>query len=211
MKLRKGLITTLFIATIMLFSGYIFVTTAFFSDSDSEENIFITSNVDIDIEEEFEKTDKENEFIKHIKIKNESSTEALVRVNITKSFTDNDGNIYGIDENMVELKFADNFQENWLDGGDGYYYYKKILGSNELTEPLLEKVILNIPEDMKQELEDKEFQVNVQSEAVQVNKYKIEDGKYEYSFTKVWRQISEEVINMLKELIDTKSNEGGGV
>lgn len=30
MKLRKGLITTLFIATIMLFSGYIFVTTAFF-------------------------------------------------------------------------------------------------------------------------------------------------------------------------------------
>lgn len=142
----KALIVAL-IAMIIAISSY--STLAYFSYTDSAENVITTGNISIEIVEQ--KDDGQGNLIefedlinvmpsmeasKIVKIKNTSSQTAWIRVSVEKVIelaypTDEE-----IDLSLVQIDF-DN--ENWQEK-DGYYYYLYPLKGLELTEPLFTTV-----------------------------------------------------------------------
>lgn len=55
----------------------------------------------------------------------------------------------------------------WMDGGDGYFYYTKVLKAGEVTKPILENLTLN--ELAPSVYSQKEYQLNFKIEAMYVN------------------------------------------
>ncbi|SCJ39925.1 alternate signal-mediated exported protein%2C CPF_0494 family [uncultured Clostridium sp.] len=196
------LCTTIILVASILNSSY-----AFFIDKDKVVNKFQTGKIDVDIKEEFDPSIGKKE----VWIENPSATDSLVRVSISGRWIDPNNEYTVIPEgnNLVELKFAENYNENWYYcQEDGYYYYKDVLKGKVATEILLEKVIFNDEEISKDKIyEGKEYKVEIKAEAVQATKHKDYDNENNsgdiYVFSKVWNNLTEEVTNMLKTLIDT--------
>lgn len=196
------LCTTIILVASILDSSY-----AFFIDKDKVVNKFQTGKIDVDIKEEFDPSIGKKE----VWIENPSATDSLVRVSISGRWIDPNNEYTVIPEgnNLVELKFAENYNENWYYcQEDGYYYYKDVLKGKVATEILLEKVIFNDEEISKDKIyEGKEYKVEIKAEAVQATKHKDYDNENNsgdiYVFSKVWNNLTEEVTNMLKTLIDT--------
>lgn len=196
------LCTTIILVASILNSSY-----AFFIDKDKVVNKFQTDKIDVDIKEEFDPSIGKKE----VWIENPSATDSLVRVSISGRWIDPNNEYTVIPEgnNLVELKFAENYNENWYYcQEDGYYYYKDVLKGKVATEILLEKVIFNDEEISKDKIyEGKEYKVEIKAEAVQATKHKDYDNENNsgdiYVFSKVWNNLTEEVTNMLKTLIDT--------
>lgn len=195
------LCTTIILVASILNSSY-----AFFIDKDKVVNKFQTGKIDVDIKEEFDPSIGKKE----VWIENPSATDSLVRVSISGRWIDPNNEYTVIPEgnNLVKLKFAENYNENWYYcQEDGYYYYKDVLKGKVATEILLEKVIFNDEEISKDKIyEGKEYKVEIKAEAVQATKHKDYDNENNsgdiYVFSKVWNNLTEEVTNMLKTLID---------
>lgn len=192
--------TFVFIASI-LSSSY-----AFFIHTDRIVNKFHTGKIDVEIKEDFDPATGK----KKVWIENLSNTDSLLRVSISGRWEDpkDEHNVIPNGSNLVELKFGENYDENWYYcTEDGYYYYKSILSGNSNTEILLEKVIFNDEEIAKNDIyQGKEYKIEVKAEAVQATKHRnyndTDNVSYIYVFSKVWSNLTEEVSNMLKLLVD---------
>ena len=42
-----------------------------------------------------------------------------------------------------QLNFADDFEQNWTDGDDGWYYYNKVLEPDQMTDLTLKSVTIS--------------------------------------------------------------------
>lgn len=164
-----------------------------FRDFDSKTNNFGVANIDVAIDEEFKPPTNwdgsSNE--KLVKVQNNSTGPALIRISIQKRWVDDNRNPWAGDANFIKLNFSKNENKLWVDGEDGYFYYNKILSKGEVTEAILDSVELEIPEELKERYKGKKVIVDVRTEAVQATI----DG-----YNAVWKNLNNDIKTMLNEL-----------
>lgn len=75
----------------------------------------------------------------------------------------------GKDDSIVSKEWQ-NWDENWHDGGDGWYYYKKVLEAGDTTEEILKSVTFKDTERYPDSrYADADYQLHFQVEAVQAS------------------------------------------
>lgn len=164
-----------------------------FIDSDSKTNKFNIADVDIEIDEEFTPPANWNgdSYEKLVKVQNNSTGPALIRISIQKRWVDNNGNPWAGDTNLIQLNFSNNQNNLWVDGKDGYFYYNKILNKGEFTDAILDSVKLNIPDDLRDRYIGKKVIIDVKTEAVQATKD---------AYNEAWKNLNSNINTMLNEL-----------
>ena len=164
-----------------------------FRNFDSKTNNFGVANIDVEIEEDFKPPTDWNgsSHEKLVKVQNNSTGPALIRVSIQKRWVDSSGSPWSGDTSLIKLNFSKNEKKLWVDGKDGYFYYNKILAEKEVTEAILDSVELNIPENLKDRYIDKKVIVDVKTEAVQATV----DG-----YNAVWKNLNNDIKTMLDKL-----------
>lgn len=76
----------------------------------------------------------------------------------------------GNDDSIVSKEWDSEWSQHWYDGGDGWYYYKKILKANEKTDKILKSVTFNDTDNYPDSrYADAEYQLHFQVEAVQAS------------------------------------------
>lgn len=169
-----------------------------FRDFDSETNKFGVANIDVEIDEKFDPTTDWNgiSYDKVVKVQNNSTGPALIRISIQKRWVDENGNPWAGDANLIKLNFSEHEGNLWVDGNDGYFYYKKILAEKEVTQAILDSVELNdIPDALKERYKGKKVIVDVKTEAVQATV----DG-----YNSTWKNLN----NHIKDMLNKLCNEG---
>lgn len=161
MKKKQGSKKHLSIKQLFLFAGFLvmlislsfglYQTYAALTDRDQKQNEFRVGNFQTSIEEEFDPPasfEPEKDYLKKVAIKNTGEQESFIRVLalpiLTKkqangsilllpATTDGPAPVLSIDYNLTD----------WINGNDGYFYYKKKLKKNERTANLFTKVKMN--------------------------------------------------------------------
>lgn len=144
---------------------------AWFTDeTEVKKNVFTVGNVEIELEEPaWDATGKEDAkeaypgepLAKDPTVTNIGANPCFVRVEV-------DGlDCLGTDK-MIHYRtnyVVDALGADWADGGDGYFYYTKVLGLEESTSAVFDSIV--IPTTVTNGDATKEFSVNVKAEAVQ--------------------------------------------
>ena len=198
---KKILIVSMAIGLIMLLPGEL-ITKAYaqgnnllkwFVDHDVVTNNFNVANIDVDIKEDFTPQNNWDGSVneKLVKIQNNSTGPALIRVSIQKRWENNDGTSWAGNTEFINLNFSNNKNNLWINGNDGYFYYNKILEKAELTDPLLDSVNLNIPGELSNLYKGKRVTIDVDVEAVQATL----DG-----YNATWKNLNTDIKSMLDVL-----------
>ncbi|TGY45289.1 hypothetical protein [Clostridium perfringens] len=198
---KKILIVSIAIGLIMLLPGEL-ITKAYaqgnnllkwFMDNDVVTNNFNVANIDVDIKEDFTPPNNWDGSVneKLVKIQNNSTGPALIRVSIQKRWENNDGTSWAGNTDFINLNFSNNKNNLWIDGKDGYFYYNKILEKSGLTDPLLDSVNLNIPSKLSNLYKGKRVTIDVDVEAVQATL----DG-----YNATWKNLNTDIKSMLDVL-----------
>ena len=106
---------------------------------------------------------------KIVSAENTGNNDAYIRINLEKVWTDKDGNVVeGLDPDLIEINFPN--PEDWIDGGDGYYYYQRPLKAGERAENLLDsfKLSLNYKPNGNEEIEGN---IIVNAEGIQADNF----------------------------------------
>ncbi|MEG1004188.1 MAG: hypothetical protein RSF37_12330 [Clostridium sp.] len=210
MKNKKILLLSI-VGCVFVLTSIFNETLSFFKDEKFIVNKLSYGEIDVDIEEDFDKNPDVNfdgsKVKKKIWIENDTNNPALVRVSISTRWinTKDEEEVIEDEENLVSLNFKEEFNsngesDNWYKSNDGYYYYKNILEANGTTAQLLDSVTFNKTDNPL--YKDKEFRVEVKAEAVQPNKVN-EDGNEYYVYEKLWLNILDfKVHEILKGIVD---------
>lgn len=155
---------------------------AYFTDTDSADNVFTVGNIDVVLTEpnwdaEGEK-EAENMYpgepvAKDPTVTNEGANPAVVRIKVTLPGDKDYGLQYRTD--YVTGKLGD----NWVDGGDGYFYYTLPLDTDESTDALFDQVVLgtNVTNDYSGEKKHIDVKVEaVQAQGIFTKYADMEDG-----------------------------------
>lgn len=162
--LSAGIIVAL--ATVAIAGG----TLAYFTDEDKADNVFTVGNVSIDLTEpNWDASGSQDApevypgeaLAKDPTVTNDGANPCFVRVKVT-----------GFDclapAGLVTYRtdyVADKLGDNWVDGGDGYFYNTKVLAAGATTDALFDQIV--IPTNLKNGDGEKLYTINVQAEAVQ--------------------------------------------
>ena len=146
-KINKKTIWHLLIVLLLI---VISITTAYLLTKSSLENAFVVGKVAPEI---IEKED--------VKIKNSGNVPIYVKVAIIVSWKDANGTIVET-EPVENTDYSIDFStsENWL-YSNGYYYYKKPLAVNEVTDVLVNEYV------QLKEYDDKTLYVDIAVQAIQ--------------------------------------------
>lgn len=155
---------------------------AYFTDTDSADNVFTVGNIDVVLTEpnwdaEGEK-EAENMYpgepvAKDPTVTNEGANPAVVRIKVTLPGDKDYGLQYRTD--YVTGKLGD----NWVDGGDGYFYYTLPLDTDKSTDALFDQVVLgtNVTNDYSGEKKHIDVKVEaVQAQGIFTKYADMEDG-----------------------------------
>lgn len=143
---RPKRLATLLVSLVLVLGVAVGGTVAFLSTrTDSKENTFTPSKVTCAVTETFNNNVKSN-----VAVKNTGDTTAFIRaaINVTWMKDAEAGTEYGAANQTVSakvpvkdtdysIKLADN--TNWIQGADGYYYYKQPVNPQDSTEVLIEE------------------------------------------------------------------------
>ena len=174
MKNKAKLIVTLSaLITLAVIAG----TFAYWNQTSTIENPFNTGRYGSTVIENFRPEDGADwqpgaEINKDVLVENTGDQDMIVRVKLDEKWTrkgeenpyksvvaEPDGNVYQVlqekeedgltdlDKSVVHKNF-NSLSENWIDGGDGWYYYKLNLKGGELTDRWLDSVTLDADTDM---------------------------------------------------------------
>ena len=143
---KKPLIFILLLLTISIIVG---ATIAYYTSSDTFENEFDTGTYKIETQETFvspENWTPGTTTPKTVIATNKGSTPAAVRIKLTPSWKDANGDPLSLtDSHNTEaaiINFADNLDSRWT-YSNGYYYYNYYLDENGSTTSLLKSVTFN--------------------------------------------------------------------
>lgn len=209
---------------------------AYFTSKETTPNNFTTGSVRTEVyegkfQQNSELPSNNNPVDKCVKVINTGENPVLVRVIINPQWDeekDKDGKVIKpitSASNQVKLNFSDSVIDNWtngsengnwIKGNDGYYYYNKVLEpknkdtEKSVTKELLKSVSLkeNIPNDEKEEYQNRNLTVNVSSEAIQVNEKALNEKALEDINRKVledkWNlnETDKNAYDNLKEIIE---------
>ncbi len=182
---RKALLISLAVALVAMMA--LGVTLAYFTAEDNATNTFTVGNVDIELVEPLWTSSGSNDapqvypgepLAKDPTVNNIGANPCFVRVKVEgldclKSYCKE-----GTAEADALIKLRSNYVvgalgENWVDGGDGYYYYTKVLMGNadgntaESTTPLFDSIVIPTALEGLPENITNSFDVVVSAQAVQ--------------------------------------------
>lgn len=139
-KLKKLNKKPLIFILVLLILSIIGGTFAYYYTEVVLPNEFKTMTYNVTIEEEFNDTwgTKKVSFVNN----EETNTPVVLRINYNESWRKEvsgvklslDNNVNG--ENVVEKEWTTAFTNDFIDGGDGWYYYKKTLNAEESVQVL---------------------------------------------------------------------------
>lgn len=146
MNLKKIKKKPLVFLLIIPFIGIIAGTFAYYYSEISISNEFKTMTYNVQIEEEFNNTwgTKKVNFVN----KESTNTPVVLRINYNESWRKEiNGNKLSLDNNVngmnvVTKKWTTVFTNDFITGGDGWYYYKKTLEPKKSVQ-VLESIYLN--------------------------------------------------------------------
>ena len=124
---RTAIIVASFIAVlgVSVFGTYAFLT----SRTNEVRNTFVVGSVETEITEEHFNFETATVIDKDPQVKNVGKNDCYIRARI---------NITPAGENITVNELG----ANWVDGGDGYYYYTEKVAPDELTSPIFTKVTI---------------------------------------------------------------------
>lgn len=164
-------------------------TLAYFTDQEVVHNNITSGGVNIEV---IEKTQGSNDVLvdfpedgikgvmpgktvtKIVQVKNTGNNEAWIRINVESTITNPDGEFLpltiGENEKVIEYSILD----GWVDGGDGYYYFKLPVEPERLTEALFKEVKFN--PNMGNEYKNCTANIIINAQAVQTANNPIPEG-----------------------------------
>ena len=150
---NKKSLVALVLVTIL---GIVGVTIAYFTSTNTFENVFGTKPYSMEVVETFESPDDWTPGTttnKTIIATNKGDVDAAVRVSYTESWVDANGNPLSLTDNATPtpnraaiINFASDYGTKWTkstEGGKDSYYYKTKLTKNASTSSLIESVTFN--------------------------------------------------------------------
>ena len=154
---RKGIV----VSTIVLIVLIVGVSSAWFLDSETKVNEFKMGTVEVEVLEPGFKdiTGAEEEtYEKKVNVISKGTKSTYVRVRLIPEWSEP-----SLPVSNVVLNLAQN--SDWVDGGDGYYYFKYYLTQGQETSPLLESVTFTT---LGPEYSDKTLTIKAVAEGVQI-------------------------------------------
>ena len=146
MKNKKPIIFAALLFVICLTIGG---TIAYYTSSDTFDNTFNSGTYDIETQENFVSPDNWTPGTttpKTVIATNKGTTPAAVRIKLTPSWVDANGDPLPLkdsnDNEAAIINFTQNYDKKWI-YQDGYYYYKRALNENQSTTSLLKSVTFN--------------------------------------------------------------------
>ena len=140
MKVKKLKKKPLIFLLLLLVLGIVGTTFAYYYTEIAIPNQFRAMTYNVTIEEEFNNTwgTKKVSFVNN----EETNTPVVLRINYNELWRKEvngvklslDNNVNG--ENVVEKGWTTAFTNDFIDGGDGWYYYKKTLNAEESVQVL---------------------------------------------------------------------------
>ena len=119
---------------------------AYFTDTDSADNVFTVGNVQIDLKEPTWDAEEDHQYVypgeplaKDPKVENIGSNPALIRVKLTGANGEND---------IVETRVGNSnsgrgqVYDEWILRDDGYYYYYAPLAADDTTKQMFDYIVL---------------------------------------------------------------------
>ena len=151
-KSKKSLVALGLVAVL----GIVGATIAYFTSTDTFENVFSTKTYSTEVTENFISPDNwtpGTTTAKTVIAKNTGDVEVAVRVSYTESWVDANGTSISLTDNATPtpnraavINFASDYTTKWTkstEGGKDYYYYKTKLAKNASTSSLIESVTFN--------------------------------------------------------------------
>ena len=118
---------------------------------------------------------------KEVSFKNEGTADVFLRIAYAETWIYSDSsaegkeeillpnrNIPGDDDSIVAKDWQSPWKDYWFDGGDGWYYYKKVLKAGQETDEILRSVTFRSNYDDSR-YASAEYQLHFQVEAVQAS------------------------------------------
>lgn len=164
-------------------------TLAYYTAESTAHNVITTGDIHIKLFEEFDpeaakKLVPGNTVDKVVTVMNTSSTaqgDAWIRVQVELDASINGDDlpvaILGpddLEQPVALIDFNDQADDNWIYGGDGYFYYKTAVAPGEETQPLFTEVTLNPL--MDNDYQESRIDVDVYAQAVQAKNNPAPDG-----------------------------------
>lgn len=143
MKKRKIKIFLLILGMLVLFAFG--STYAYFQTSESIDNNFRSTEAKVYLNEKFNPNDEwvpGEEKQKEVRFGNDGNIASVLRVRFTSVLKLEDGTEDPEAAKNFQLNFTTDFQEDWVKQGE-WYYYKKVLLSEQMTEITLKSVTIS--------------------------------------------------------------------
>ncbi|KKY01784.1 hypothetical protein VN21_06975 [Paraclostridium benzoelyticum] len=202
-RIKVGAISILLLICIVTVQK---ISYASLTSKDKVTNTLNLGDINIEVSETFTPPKNWNgdEYSKAVKIKNNSTSPALIRVCIIPRWVDEKGNAWPGDTNLVTLNYETNNitanqntteDDKWIYGNDNYYYYNTIVLNDEETTQILKSVSANIPEELQERYKNKTLIVDVKAEAVQATKD---------AYKRTWNNIENQGIHKILENLCTR-------
>lgn len=169
MKNKKPLIALL----VLLLVGVVGGTFAYFTSTETFDNIFKISNggYSVTIDEEFVAPDPwlpGQEVSKDVYVTNNGTVDIVARAKYTETWSNSslsgkldDGTAVAI------INFTSN--SGWTLHTDGYYYYTKVIGSKEKSTSFIDSVTLNPNLELDSEYINTEYSLKITVETIQAD------------------------------------------
>ncbi|MGX7202541.1 hypothetical protein BCR22_12730 [Enterococcus plantarum] len=182
-SVKQFYLFTGFLIMILCLSFGLYQTYAALTDSDQKRNEFRIGNLESSIEEEFyppEVFEPEKDYLKKVAIRNTGEQSIFLRVlalpmlikkqsndvlTLLPVTIDGSAPVLSIDYNLID----------WIDGKDGYFYYKKKLLKDERTTNLFTKVRMN-KANITEEYEEVLLSFEIKSEGISTTKFAYRDA-----------------------------------
>lgn len=130
-KSKKSL--TALIALILIICLAVGGTVAFIvTQTQAVKNTFTPADVKVDIQEDFDGSIKSSITVLNVDDADEEDVPCYIRVKLVSNIQDNDGNVLRAAP-LGEISL----NSDWIDGGDGCYYYKNVVEVGKSTSNLL--------------------------------------------------------------------------
>lgn len=202
-RIKVGAISILLLICIVTVQK---ISYASLTSKDKVTNTLNLGDINIEVIETFTPPKNWNgdEYSKAVKIKNNSTSPALIRVCIIPRWVDEKGNAWPGDTNLVTLNYETNNitanqnitkNDKWIYGNDNYYYYNTIVLKDKQTTQILKSVSAKIPEELQERYKNKTLIVDVKAEAVQATKD---------AYKRTWNNIENQGIHKMLENLCTR-------
>lgn len=194
-----------FLVVLLSLSFSLYQTYAALTDKDEKKNEFKSSNFQTSIEEEFDPPsifEPDKEYIKKVFIKNTGQQGSFVRVLALPILTKKQANgltlaLPETNESAAPVLAIDYNLKDWIDGKDGYFYYKKKLAKGEQTANLFTKVKMN-QANSTEEYDGVRLSFEIKAEGINTTKFAYRDA---------WWSGETPTTNPLLELDDLLKNQ----